>query len=85
MKGVILDKISFDRNDVDLSPLSNLKIQWTSYPSTQNDEVIQRVSDQDIVITNKVAINDETLASTDKLKLILISATGTDNFDLKIC
>jgi glycerate dehydrogenase len=85
MKGVILDKSSFDRNDVDLSSLSNLKIQWTSYPSTRNDEVIQRVSNQDIVITNKVAINDETLASTDKLKLILIAATGTDNVDLKIC
>jgi glycerate dehydrogenase len=44
-----------------------------------------RVRDADIVITNKVKITVEILASAPRLKFIVVAATGTDVIDLKAC
>ena len=86
MKGVILDKSSFDRNDIDLSPLNAVNnLEWTGYPSTQNELAGQRICDQNIVITNKVVLDREAINAAKELKLVLIAATGTDNVDLECC
>jgi glycerate dehydrogenase len=86
MKGVILDKSSFDRNDIDLSPLDAFDtLKWTNYPSTRNEFAGQRIGGQNIVITNKVVLDREAILAAKDLKLVLIAATGTDNVDLECC
>ena len=86
MKGVILDQSSFDRNDIDLSPLNTVNtLQWVNYPSTQNELTAQRIKDHNIVITNKVVLDRKAIIAAKQLKLVLIAATGTDNVDLECC
>ena len=85
MKGVILDKNSFDRNDIVLTGLEIPEVDWTSFPATRADQTLERVGNHQIVITNKVVLNRELLSHCPNLKLILIAATGTDNVALDAC
>lgn len=52
------------------------------YQTTQPGEVIPRIKDQEIIITNKVVLNAANLKYAENLKLICVTATGTNNIDL---
>jgi lactate dehydrogenase-like 2-hydroxyacid dehydrogenase len=54
----------------------------TVYDRTSPDETISRLQEVDIVITNKVLISKEVIDACQRLKLICVSATGTNNVDL---
>ncbi|MHB1175870.1 MAG: D-2-hydroxyacid dehydrogenase [Sulfuriferula sp.] len=58
---------------------------WEDYPATNPDQVLARLGDASIVITNKVALRRETLEQLPGLKMIAIAATGTDNVDIACC
>jgi glycerate dehydrogenase len=58
---------------------------WAEYEKTAPDEILGRLKDATIVITNKVKLTGELLAQLPKLKLIAEAATGTDNIDLAWC
>jgi glycerate dehydrogenase len=55
------------------------------YESTKPEEMLERVRDADIVITNKVKLGGDVIAQAKKLKLIAIAATGADNVDTGAC
>ncbi len=55
------------------------------YESTDSRQVQFRVMDADVIIINKVKLNESNLASAKKLKLICITATGYDNVDIGYC
>ncbi|AJR10000.1 D-2-hydroxyacid dehydrogenase [Photobacterium gaetbulicola] len=59
--------------------------QWTQYSSTRPEQVIERLRDATIAITNKVVLDAAILAQLPKLKMIAIAATGTNNVDLAYC
>lgn len=80
---VFLDRATIPRH-IDLPDLS-VAHQWQDYDFTTPEQVLERISDADIVITNKVILTREILAQLPKLKLIAISATGTNNVDLSAC
>lgn len=82
MKAVFLDYASLDQADLDFSRLQAVFDQWMIYPSSMPEQVAERIQDAEVVITNKVMLNAEMLQSHPQLKLILISATGTNNVDL---
>ena len=82
MKAVFLDYESLDKNDLDFSALREIFTDLELYPSTLATQVLERVRHTDVVITNKVVLDAETLKQCLSLKLILISATGTNNVDL---
>lgn len=82
MKAVFLDHASLDQQDLDFSALQALFSELILYPQTEPDQVLQRIAQVDVVISNKVRLDAETLAQCPDLKLILISATGTNNVDL---
>ncbi len=69
-------------DDVDLS-IFNKFGNVAVYKTTAPDETLERVKDMDIVISNKVLMNEKSLANADRLKLICIAATGTNNVDLE--
>jgi len=85
VKGTILDRDSFDRNDISLTPLVNSPVQWEFHGSTAPENTIERINSCEIVVTNKVAMDSAILESASSLKLILVAATGTDNIDLHSC
>ncbi len=79
MNIVFLDRQTIG-NDIDLSgfdKLGNVKI----YGFTTENEVSDRVSGADVLIVNKVPINEKTIGNARKLKLICVTATGTNNLD----
>lgn len=80
MKIVILDRATLGFN-IDMSVFEVLG-EVKSYDITKPNETIQRLQDADIVITNKVVISKEVMDNSN-LKLICISATGTNNVDLE--
>lgn len=53
------------------------------HEKTASHERIKRVRDADIIITNKVVIDQEVIGQAEKLKLICIAATGMNNVDLE--
>ena len=81
MKIVILDRATLGF-DVDMSIFDSLG-EVISYDITLENETISRVNDADIIITNKVLVTKEIMNEASNLKLICISATGTNNVDLE--
>ncbi len=67
--------------DVDLTSISS-KGEFTVYPVTTSEKVVERIRDADIVITNKVVLGDKELSAAKNLKLIVVAATGYNNIDL---
>ncbi len=53
----------------------------SSYESTKKGETLKRVSDADIIVTNKVVIDKEIMDNS-HIKLICVAATGMNNIDL---
>lgn len=79
-KIVLLDALTF--GDTDLSgfdPLGEVRVFETTSPQ----EVQERITDADVIVTNKVVINDEHMHNTPSLKLICVAATGMNNIDLE--
>lgn len=80
MKIVFLDSTAIPKHI--LIPRPSFEHTWTEYDHTSSAETIERARDADIVITSKVIFDRETLQQLPKLKLIVITATGTNNVDL---
>ncbi len=51
------------------------------YETTTKEQTPARIQDADIVITNKVVLDAGIIAQADRLKLICVAATGTNNID----
>ena len=83
MKAVYLDYASLDQQDLDFQALHAAFDPLVLYPATSAAEIASRVADVDVIITNKVMIDAATIQQCPQLKLILISATGTNNVDLE--
>ncbi|OPG71030.1 glycerate dehydrogenase [Pseudomonas ogarae] len=81
-RAVFLDHPSLDLGDLDLGPLRNCFSDLQLFARTTPDQVIERLKGATVAITNKIVINAQAMAASPELKLILISATGTNNVDL---
>ena len=66
--------------DVDLAPIEAL-VDITCYEHTAPEEVVQHVGDAEIVIANKTKIDGRAIGKLSKARLIVLTATGSDNVD----
>ncbi len=80
MNIVLLDASTL--GGVDTAPLS-AQGHLTSYPLSEKDQVLTRLQDADVVITNKVVLDENILSRLSNLKLVCVAATGTNNVDLQ--
>ena len=55
--------------------------RWTAYGKTAASEVVERLADADIAITNKVPIRREAMEKLPKLRMIAVAATGYNMLD----
>lgn len=81
-KAVFLDHTSLDLGDLDLGVLRACFSDLQLYASTTADQVIERLQGVQVVISNKIVIDAATFAACPQLKLVLVTATGTNNIDL---
>jgi len=90
LKAVFLDMAPLGPDDLDMSVIleaklpDNIMIDWACYSFTEYDQVPERVAQADIIVTNKVLIDEQVFAAAPGLGLLLVTATGTNNVDLKL-
>lgn len=82
-KIVFLDSATFSPETVVRRP--TFPHEFVSFEKTAPADVDGRIADADIVITNKVKLNAQTIAKAAKLRLIAVAATGHDVIDLDAC
>lgn len=66
--------------DIDYTPFEKLG-EVVKYPFSSSEEVPQRAKNADVLVVNKVQINQETIGLAQNLKLVCVTATGTNNLD----
>ncbi|UUC51224.1 2-hydroxyacid dehydrogenase [Pseudomonas citronellolis] len=81
-RAVFLDTASLDLGDLDLQPLRQAFGELVLHPASAPGEIAGRLREANVAISNKAPISAETLAQCPNLKLILVTATGTNNIDL---
>ncbi len=79
MKIVFLDRKTIGE-DIDLSGFERFG-EVVIYDYSSSEEVPERVCDADIIVLNKVLINEKTIGTAKNLKLVCVTATGTNNLD----
>lgn len=79
MKIVFLDASTLG-DDIDYTQFEQMG-EVVRYPFTSSEEAPDRVADADVVVVNKVLINEQTISTAGKLKLVCVTATGTNNLD----
>ena len=79
MKIVFLDTKSIGE-DLDLSGFEALG-EVVKYSFSTPAEIAERTKDADIIILNKPTINEESIGTAEKLKLVCVTGTGTNNLD----
>jgi glycerate dehydrogenase len=82
-RAVFLDTGTFPK-DITIRDLS-FPHEFVFHESTSIDEVPSRITEADIVITNKVPLRRDALSQASKLKFIAVAATGYDIIDLDAC
>lgn len=68
-------------DDIDLSKFHSLG-NFSAYDFTLPEQIKDRVADADIIITNKVPINKQTVGHACKLSFVCEAATGINNLDI---
>ena len=79
MKIVFLD-VKTIGEDIDLSGYEALG-EVVKYDFSTPEQARERTRDADVIILNKVEINEKSIGDADKLKLVCVTATGTNNLD----
>jgi glycerate dehydrogenase len=81
-RGAFLDLATIDRGDIDLTSLRSVCSRWELLERTSPGETAERIADAEVVVSNKVALDRDLLASAPSLKLACVAATGTNNIEL---
>jgi len=58
---------------------------WIDHSNTENQDVIERAQDSNILVVNKVSVSRQTLEACGSIEHIAVSATGFDHIDIKAC
>lgn len=81
MQIVILDAASLG-TDVSLASLQSCGTPFIQHDFTAPEQIIPRLQHADIAILNKTLISADVMAACPRLKMIAVTATGTNNIDL---
>lgn len=83
MKILMLDTITFG-DDIDLSKFDTIG-EVVKYSTSTQEEAVLRLKEHnpDIIINNKIILDEEVLSAAPALKMIAETATGFNNIDLE--
>lgn len=83
MKIVALERMTVGE-DVDVSGFEQFG-EFVVYELSTKEQIEERAQGAEAIIINKLPINETTIANLPDLKLVLLTATGTDNVDVNYC
>lgn len=81
MKIVVLDGFAANPGDLSWEPFQEFG-ELILYDRTEPSQVISRIGDADVVITNKVILSEEVFSACPSLRFVCESATGYNNVDV---
>ena len=81
MRAVFLDYQSMKPSELDFDKLAGVTTEFVTHDTTSPELVAERIQGFEIVLLNKVKFERKHFEAAPDLKLILVSATGTDNVD----
>ncbi len=84
MKIVILQPLKTDISSY-LKKLSNFDVTYFENKTTNKEEIISRISNADILISDNTLLNEEILSKDQNLKALFIAFSGLDHIDLTYC
>ena len=79
MKIVFLDAKTIG-DDIDLSGFEQLG-EAVKYEFSTPEQARSRTRDADVIVLNKVLVNEQTIGEASHLRLVCVTATGTNNLD----
>ena len=82
MHAVFLDYKTVDAGDLGLESIRVVLPEIKVYPYSTEAEVLDRIQDIEVAIANKIEFDAKVFDCANKLKLICVTATGTNNIDL---
>jgi glycerate dehydrogenase len=82
MKAVLLDWATMGP-DLDITALKTLLPELEIFDDTDDDQMAERIAGAEIVLGNKVLLSESLFESAPEMRLIGLTATGTDNVDLE--
>jgi len=82
MHAVFLDYKTVDAGDLDLESIRAVLPEIKVYPYSTEAEVLDRIQDIEVAIANKIEFDSKVFNRAKNLKLICVTATGTNNIDL---
>lgn len=84
MKIVILQPLKTDISSY-LSKLKDYDVTYFDEKTSDKNEIISRISDADILISDNTLLNEEILSKDQNLKALFIAFSGLDHIDLTYC
>ena len=82
MKIVFLDAGTMGTSS--LAPIES-QGELVAWPNSTSEESVARVSDCDVLIVNKIKVNDRLLDAAPRLRLVCEAGTGINNIDVDAC
>ena len=82
MKIVFLDAGTMGTSS--LAPIES-QGELVAWPNSTPEESVARVSDCDVLIVNKIKVNDRLLDAAPRLRLVCEAGTGINNIDVDAC
>lgn len=80
MKIVFLDAATM--GNISMEPIEKSG-EFFLYPTSTHEEACSRSADAEVIIVNKLFVDEDIMDSAPKLKLICVAATGVNNIDLE--
>ena len=84
MKIVVLDGYALNPGDISWDKIKELG-EFSLYDTTEVNDVISRIGDAEIVITNKTSITQQLLEACPSIKYVGVLATGYNVVDINAC
>ena len=81
LKIVFLDRIT--AGPIKLKERFSKYGEYIEYDDTSPEQIVERISDTDVIITNRIKLRKEHFEKASKLKLVLITATGFNHIDIE--
>jgi glycerate dehydrogenase len=82
MKIVVLEAETMEHDSTRWRPIEALG-ELIAFDDTKAADVVSRIGDADIVLTNKIELGDAEFSQLPNLKFVAETATGFDNIDLE--
>jgi glycerate dehydrogenase len=82
MHAVFLDYATVSNGDLDTTVLRDAVPDVRFHATTPAPQIPERIGGADIVLLNKATLTRGCLSAAERLKLVVLAGTGTDNVDL---